>query len=197
MKLKKGSLEAKRYMAKIRAMKSKNKKKSIGATTYIEQKETKKTKPKKVLKAIRRPDGTFESFKNVRGKIGATKIIESKETKKTNPKKVLRRIRRPDGTFESFVKVKGKISGLHKDTKSHNVKISVMSGVDELKKLDSLKKELKDYQFGFNLLKEHFKNNSDKIEKTRAKKGIVFAKDKLTNINNQIKAQIRLLKKHL
>lgn len=145
MKLKKGSLEAKRFMAKIRAMKSKNKKKYIGATTYIEQKETKKTKPKKVLKAIRRPDGTFESFKNVRGKIGATKIIESKETKKTNAKKVLRRIRRPDGTFKSFVKVKGKISGLHKDTKSHNVKINVLSGNKNV--LLNLAKERDDYMY--------------------------------------------------
>ena len=44
MKLKKGSLEAKRFMAKIRAMKSGTKKKAtkkIGATKFVEKKETK------------------------------------------------------------------------------------------------------------------------------------------------------------
>jgi hypothetical protein len=85
MKLKKGSLEAKRYMAKIRAMKSGKKKKSIGATKFVEKKEPKNTKPKRTIQITRKADGTFKKFKQ--------------------------------------------IGSIHKDTKSHNVKINVLSGI--------------------------------------------------------------------
>jgi|694.fasta_scaffold20537_7 hypothetical protein len=194
MKLKKGSLEAKRFMAKIRAMKSGAKKKSIGATTYIEQKETKKTIPKKVIKAIRREDGTFKSFKNVRGKIGATKIIEIKETKKTTPKKVLRRIRRADGTFESFVKVKGKISGLHKDTKSHNVRISVISGlnVHYSQKLINLTKDLNKWKLILIDLIEKKKYLSSGMKPVQN----MYIKDVRNHIAT-VKKEIALSKKHI
>jgi hypothetical protein len=124
MKLKKGSPEAKRYMAKIRAMKKGTKKKAtkkIGATKFVEKKEVKSTKPKRVLQITRRTDGTFKKFKQ----IGATKFVEKKETKSTKPKRVLQITRRTDGTFKKFKQ----ISGLHKDSKSHNVRISVVSGV--------------------------------------------------------------------
>ena len=80
MKLKKGSAEAKRFMAKIRAMRSGTKKKP-----------TKKKATKK---------------------IGATKFFEARRLRAKLKAK----------------KNKSKISGVHKDTKSHNVKISVVSG---------------------------------------------------------------------
>ena len=97
MKLKKGSVEAKRYMAKIRAMKSgTNKKatktKSLGATKYVEKNETKKTKPKRTIKIERDTFGQFKKFKT--------------------------------------------LSGVHKDTKSHNVRINVLSGVDYLNEIN-------------------------------------------------------------
>ena len=68
MKLKKGSLEAKRFMAKIRAMRSGTKKKAtkkIGATKFIEKNETKSTKPKRNIQITRRSDGTFKKFKQI------------------------------------------------------------------------------------------------------------------------------------
>jgi len=92
MKLKKGSAEAKRFMAKIRAMKSGAKKKA-----------TKKA-PKK---------------------IGATKFVEKNEVKNTKPKRTIQITRKSNGTFKKFKQ----IGGLHKDTKSHNVRISVVSGI--------------------------------------------------------------------
>ena len=123
MKLKKGSLEAKRYMAKIRAMKSGTKKKTIGATKFVEKKEPKNTKPKRTIKITRRADGTFKNFKQING-LGATKFVERKEPKNTKPKRTIKITRRADGTFKKF----NQISGLHKDTKSHNVRINVLSG---------------------------------------------------------------------
>lgn len=100
MKFKKGSVEAKKYMAKIRAMKGKPKKKSLGATKFVEKTESKKTKPKKTIQITRKSDGTFKKFTRLAG------------VKKSMPKK----------------------TSVHKDTKSHNVRISVVSGVNKAPK---------------------------------------------------------------
>jgi len=73
-------------------------------------------------------------------KIGAFKVVEKNESKNTRATKNLKVTRRSDGTFKKYTK----IAGIHKDTKSHNVKISVMSGYFDtavLKELDSLKKQ--------------------------------------------------------
>jgi len=77
MKLKKGSAEAKRYMAKIRSMKAGSKKKAtkkkatnkktIGATMLIEANESKKKRPTKVIKITRESNGTFKNFKALSG----------------------------------------------------------------------------------------------------------------------------------
>ena len=120
MKLKKGSLEAKRFMAKIRAMKSGTKKKTIGATKFVEKKEPKNTKPKRTIQITRKADGTFKKFKQ----IGATKFVEKKEPKNTKPKRTIQITRKADGTFKKFKQ----IGNIHKDTKSHNVRINVLSG---------------------------------------------------------------------
>lgn len=125
MKLKKGSIEAKQYMAKIRAMKSgtkkkATKKKSLGATKFVEKKEPKNTKPKRTIQITRRSDGTFKNFKS----LGATKFLEKKEPKSTKPKRTIQITRKADGTFKNFKQ----IGSIHKDTKSHNVRINVLSG---------------------------------------------------------------------
>jgi len=113
MKLKKGSIEAKRFMAKIRAMKSGTKKKAtkkkatkkIGATKFFEAElETKSSKPKRNISVTRNGNGTFKKFND--------KILEARRLRAKLRAK----------------KNKSKISGIHKDTKSHNVKINVMSG---------------------------------------------------------------------
>jgi hypothetical protein len=103
MKLKKGSAEAKRFMAKLRSMKSGAKKKSIGATKFVEKNETKSTKPKRNIQITRRSDGTFKKFKQ----IGATKFVEKNETKSTKPKRNIQITRRSDGTFKKFTAISG------------------------------------------------------------------------------------------
>jgi hypothetical protein len=75
MKLKKGSIEAKRFMAKIRAMKSgtkkkatkkkATKKKTIGATMFVETNESKKKRPTKVIRVTRKGNGTFKKFNTI------------------------------------------------------------------------------------------------------------------------------------
>jgi len=73
-------------------------------------------------------------------KIGAFKVVEKNESKNTRATKNLKVTRRRDGTFKKYTK----IAGIHKDSKSHNVKISVISGYFDtavLKDLDSLKKQ--------------------------------------------------------
>jgi hypothetical protein len=81
MKFKKGSKEAKAFMAKLRAKR----------------------------------------------KVGAIKIVEKGESKSAKPKAVYQQKRTAKGTFKGLKKIGAK-PGLHKDTKSHNVNIRVLSG---------------------------------------------------------------------
>lgn len=69
------------------------------------------------------------SIYNKNKKVGATKIIERGENKKAKVTKTLKRVRSKKGTFKGY-KV---INGTHKDTKSHNVNIRVVSGISGIK----------------------------------------------------------------
>lgn len=74
-----------------------------------------------------------QAFAHVKGKkVGATKVIERGENKNAKVTKVLQRVRSKKGTFKGMKKVSG---GTHKDTKSHNVNIRVVSGVKKYKKI--------------------------------------------------------------
>jgi len=92
MKLKKGSKEAKAFMAKIRAAKGKPKKKvggwNKGGTFIIESNEKKPANAKKVIKVTRRKvvkAGTFKDFKTINGitTIKLDKKLASTEYQKT------------------------------------------------------------------------------------------------------------------
>jgi hypothetical protein len=87
MKFKKGSKEAKAFMAKLRAKR----------------------------------------------KVGAIKIVEKGESKSAKPKAVYQQKRSAKGTFKGLKKIGAK-PGLHKDTKSHNVNIRVVSGIGDIGK---------------------------------------------------------------
>jgi hypothetical protein len=160
MKLKKGSAEAKRYMAKIRSMKAGSKKKptkkvGLGATKYIEKGESANTKPKRIITITRFPKAKLQTKKNS-GK---------------------------PGTFKSF-------AGVHKDTKSHNVKINVLSGLNNqvlidlqywIKKLSQFNEELIKYQTEY--------NNKDNSKSSKAfyKKMIIATKKQIALSKNSIK----------
>lgn len=109
---KKGSKQAKDYMAYIRSLKKTSKPKKVGAIKIVEKGENKFTKPSAIFEYTRTKKGTFKGMK----KIGATK------------------------------------PSTHKDTKSHNVNIRVVSGVfkltkDQIKFLETEHKNSKGYKY--------------------------------------------------
>ena len=85
-------------------------------------------------------------------KVGAIKIIEKGESKSAKPKATYQQVRTKKGTYKGLKKV-GAMDKSHKDTKSHNVNIRVVSGykkpmysmgnVDTKKLLDQFAKESK------------------------------------------------------
>jgi hypothetical protein len=236
MKLKKGSLEAKRFMAKIRAMKAGTKKKSIGATKFVEKNEPKNTKPKRTIQITRKANGTFKKFKQIGGiydtikskvnrattstkkniaysvidsaiksanskeklalkkakatikntYLGATKFVEKNEPKNTKPKRTIQITRKANGTFKKFKS----LGDIHKDTKSHNVKINVLSGLNNqvlidlqywIKKLSQFNEELIKYQ------KEYINKDNSKSAKAFYKKMIMATKKQIALSKNSIK----------
>lgn len=59
-------------------------------------------------------------------KVGAVKYVEKGETKNTKPKKVYQVNRTKKGTFKGVKRIAGTT---HKDTRSHNVNVRVVSGI--------------------------------------------------------------------
>jgi hypothetical protein len=88
---------------------------------------------------------------------------------------------------------KGVLLGVHKDTKSHNVRINVMSGIN--KTLDRYKntiKEIEQYKDAIQRIKKDLRGMTS-IEKVRAK---VVIKN-FTKLVNELKTHATQLKKHL
>jgi len=83
---------------------------------------------KDYMASIRKMKGKPKSKKTTTKKVGAIKIVEKGETKLTRPTKVYQQTRTKSGTFKSLKRIAGTTK--HKDTKSHNVNIRVMSGTD-------------------------------------------------------------------
>lgn len=127
------------------------------------------------------------SSKTTKKKVSGVK--ETNELKKELAKK---KIRLPHGY--TTVKRKRKVSGVHKDTKSHNVKISVVSGLNihYSEKLTKLSKELNQWN---NVLKNLI------IEKQKLTSGMkpvqnMYIKDVKSHIKT-IKMEMALCKKHI
>lgn len=106
-RFKKGSKEAKAYMAKLRSMKD-----SVGATLYIEKGETKRTKPKRIVQVKRTKTGLFKGFSTVSGwKKGTTPFFEQGERTKKGGVLVTRRKKTSGsakaGSFRKFSTISG------------------------------------------------------------------------------------------
>ena len=107
-------------------------KKVVAEATKLRKKNPKLTQAEAVKKAWA-----------MEKKVGAIKIIEKGESKNAKPKATSQQVRTKKGTFKGLKKV-GATDKSHKDTKSHNVNIRVMSGLFDttvIKDLDQLKKE--------------------------------------------------------
>lgn len=81
-----------------------------------------------------------DAIKEASKSLGAVKIIQKGEKKNAKVTKTLMQKRNKKGQFKGYSVVSGvkkknakkkAVKSYHKDTKSHNVRISVMSGVDE------------------------------------------------------------------
>lgn len=71
-----------------------------------------------------------DAIKAASKKIGAIKIVEKGENKNAKPKAVYQSIRSKTGTYKGMRKIGA--SGSHKDTRSHNVNIRVLSGIGSI-----------------------------------------------------------------
>ena len=103
-------------------------------------------------------------------KVAAIKIIEKGEIKSAKPKATYQQVRTKKGTFKGLKKV-GAMDKSHKDTKSHNVNIRVVSGykkpmyslgnIDTKKLLDQFAKEDKLKKDVVTILKSKAKDYSN------------------------------------
>ena len=130
MRFKKGSKEAKAFMAKLRAKRA--------------TKSKVKPKPSRIddlllldeIKARQKKVGAVSKNKGIRAKKAVKKVKAKKigSTLKLTPKET-----RLGATEKDF---KPKSKSYHKDTKSHNVNIKVVSGIDKIGTIDYLHKEI-------------------------------------------------------
>jgi hypothetical protein len=128
-KLIKGSKAAKEYMAKIRAKKApkkigykKDRTKILKSTSHFMQKY--------LDKGFNRKDAIKNA--QIDAAYSQNKISGAKESKQLKKDLAAKKLRLPHG-YETIKRTrkKKKLSGVHKDTKSHNVKISVISGINK------------------------------------------------------------------
>ncbi|MCE9540722.1 MAG: hypothetical protein K8R85_16100 [Bacteroidetes bacterium] len=84
---------------------------------------------KDYMASIRKMKGKPKAKKTTAKKVGAIKIVEKGETKLTRPTKIYQQTRTKSGTFKSLKRIAGTTK--HKDTKSHNVNIRVVSGIQK------------------------------------------------------------------
>jgi hypothetical protein len=128
-KLIKGSKAAKEYMAKIRAKKApkkigykKDRTKILKSTSHFMQNY--------LDKGFNRKDAIKNA--QIDAAYSQNKISGAKESKQLKKDLAAKKLRLPHG-YETIKRTrkKKKLSGVHKDTKSHNVKISVISGINK------------------------------------------------------------------
>lgn len=201
MKLKKGSKEAKAFMAKIRAKRGTTKKvvvrKKIGAVkTPIQYKGF----------TINFVNGNYRANAYGNPQFSNTSLLKLKSEinqylnpKKVTPKKVGSTLKFSPketrlGATDKDLKTKSK--SYHKDTKSHNVKISVMSGINgiiisDIKyKYDSLNK----WNKVLDNLNNELKKTIDKGLKAAIKVDIYRVKNVIKDIKKDITSSQKKVK---
>ena len=144
-------------------------------------------------------------------KVGAIKIIEKGESKSSKAKAVYQQVRTKKGTFKGLKKVGAlpkkkasaskRITDIHKDSKSHNVNIRVLSGIKSqnkkiLKNISIAEDEL--YDVEIDIINERLDLKNAIISKD--KNLIKYEKDSLefsTKLKKELIAHIKELKKLL
>jgi hypothetical protein len=97
-------------------------------------------------------------------KVGATKYVEKGETKNTKAKKVYQINRTKTGTFKNVKRIAG--TSTHKDTRSHNVNVRVISGTDNTERLKhsiKIKENLENMYRTYKTITPKLRSQHDKI----------------------------------
>lgn len=125
-------------------------------------------------------------------KVGATKIIEKGEKKNAKVTKVLQRVRSKKGTFKGIKRVAG---STHKDTKSHNVNIRVVSGINDtaINEIKHISDMLKKWKIVLSTLE-----NEKKLQKNALNKKLILLDIKrVKNVIADLKLNLNRIKKHI
>lgn len=131
-------------------------------------------------------------------KVGAVKYVEKGEPKSAKAKKVYQVNRTKKGTFKSVTRIAGTTT--HKDTKSHNVNVRVVSGINrdvlnEITRLTKWNDEVEKY-----IEQQQFRVKTDKsstftsLQKKNVQASIIRYKDLLKSNRKhltQLKKQIK------
>lgn len=147
-------------------------KKVVAEAKKLRAKNKKLTQPQ----AVKQAWAILYSKEGKTKKVGAVKIIQKGEDKKAKVTKTLMQIRTKKGLFKRYKKVSG--TKTHKDTKSHNVNIRVVSGIENkrynvfafIQKMNGLHERLAFFYFdkltdakkSFNELLKKLKENKEK-----------------------------------
>lgn len=142
--------------------------------------------------------------KPAKKKVGAIKIVEKGESKKTKPKATYQVKRTAKGTYKGLKKigaVKKKAaskSSYHKDTKSHNVNIKIVSGVmgsNMYAIRDMIEKDLKQSLNQYEILKIR-KKKEKKLEGFDAKLFLKYPKY-IASLKKKLREQNQLINNNL
>lgn len=129
----------------------------------------------------------------IKKKVGAVKYVEKGEPKSAKAKKVYQVNRTKKGTYKSVTRIAG--TSTHKDTKSHNVRINVMSGVNDatINEIKHINDILKKWKVVLMTLEQQKKLEKNTLKKTLFKNDIYRVK----NVISDLKTNLNRLKKHI
>jgi hypothetical protein len=197
--------------------------KKVGATKIIERGEKKNAKVTKVLQRVRSKKGTLKGIKRVGNtdqqyqlirvkdgfyltynlSSGKHSFIDSKDwgvlMTKTQAEQMKRKFEN-EGVNVSIVEYKKntlkRVSGAsHKDTKSHNVNIRVVSGINDaaISEIKHINDMLKKWKIVLSTLEQQKKLEKNSLNKTLIRNEIYRVK----NVISDFKNNLNRLKKHI
>jgi hypothetical protein len=178
----------------------------------LEAKKLKAKNPKlKHVDAVKKAFAMFSTGvkktakkKSAKKKVGAVKIVQKDKNEKVT--KVLKQIRtKKTGQFKGYKqitgvkkkKVFGRTGTAHKDSKSHNVNIRVVSGIgkmqsDSINKYKEIIKDIAHYEDAIKRIKSGMQGMTSP-EKVRSK----LILKKMISIKNELKTHAIQIKKHI
>ena len=136
------------------------------------------------------------------GKVGAYKVIQKGENKNAKVTKIFEQKRTKSGKFASLKRVAGvkkaakkKAVSSHKDTKSHNVNIRVVSGVSDtaIKEIKDISDIIKKWKIVLLTLQQEKTLQKNKLDK----KLISMDIQRVKNVISDFRINLNRLKKHI